>query len=567
MIPFLDSPQTIDYEELQPEVRNLLANSELCFYADQASDLYDLTWHWANTRYAASIHLRVTSLIGDALTPITNRYFASHQETILGNESIIVSKRLMAPFKSSEDRSVVWNLECQAEGDHVLRLEVAIDWGEPLTQRMVDGLLVAQRNPQAPRGMYEQSNADSTRVFGNPQARPDRLEIDDPQHAYLVYHVLINGEVQVPLLLTISDVGEQMAWSTFLGLRESDETFDKSVRTWEQTLQTGRLWTPDIHFNQAVQAGRVQAIRHLQQLRTGYAAPDRSLLNTARLVNALDSFDPTASRNLLAHFRRIAERTAGRLPSHFPLHPKAEIDDPGSSLIELNDLYLQTLGCHLRQHFDAELLKRHLEAIQLCSEAVIRNRWESAQPLTLALLAKSAQALRHALALAKLANDEVNILRWDGEIHEFERLHGEINEPQTPTRQMDWANWAAHVGWQEAPNRPWRFVDPWQGIDLAGMAVWQGIGLEMVGDALITKPAFPKEWAWWALIDLPTAQGKLRLLWDGEKLHCNLPLQSDLPVQIHQRIRVLGFDELDWNPRFELVDDEQIDRYYPKLIL
>ncbi len=573
MIPYLDSPQTIDHEVLLPALRNRLANSELHFYADNASDLYELVWPWANKSYTASIRLRVTSLIGDELSAISNRYFASHQETILGNETIIVSKRLMAPFKSSEDRSVIWNLECQAEGDHVLRLEVEIDWGEPLTQRMVDGLLVAQSNPQAPRGMYEQSNADSTRIFGNPQARPDHFEIDDPKRARLTYHVLVNGEVQVPLLLTISDVGEQMAWSTFLGLRESDETFDKSARTWEQTLQSGRLWTPDASLNQAVQTGKVLALRHLQHLRTGYAATDRSLSNSARLLQILDSFDPTASRNLLAHFRRIAERSAGRLPTHFPTHPKAEIEDAGQNLLEMNGLYLDTLASHLHHHFDAELLKRHFEAIQLCSETVIRNRWESGHSLSSEELQKSGEVLQQALRLANLAQDEANVARWQGEVQEFARLAGAtihkpaINKPAIDST-IDWQTWSTQAGWQEPLNQPWHFADPWVGIAWAGNAIWQGTGVEMEGALPQVRPNFPASWQWWALIDLPIGQGKLRLVWDGATLHSNLPILSELPRQQHLRIRILGFDELDWNPRFEFVDEgEEVERFYPKFTL
>ncbi|MFN8441048.1 MAG: hypothetical protein U0175_09775 [Caldilineaceae bacterium] len=570
---YLDSPQTIDCEALLPDTRTLLANAELRFYADNASDLYDLTWPWADAIYAASIRLRVTSLIGDELTPISNRYFASHQETILGNESIIVSKRLMAPFKSSEDRSVIWNLECQAEGDHVLRLEVEIDWGEPLTQRIVDGLLVAQHNPQAPRGLYEQSNAESTRVFGNPQARPDLYEIDDPQRARLVYHVLVNGEVQVPLLLTLSDVGEQMAWSTFLGLRESDETFDKSVHNWEETLRVGRLWTPDASLNQAVQLGRILALHNLQQFRSGYAAYDQSASNTARLIAALDTFEPTLSRNLLATFRRLAEQTSGRMPLTFPSHPKSPQSDPGTLFLHGVYTYFQSLAGHLSHQFDAELLTRHFAAIQLCSEALIRHRWEQNGTLPLEELQTCEAALRLALRFATIHQDEVSIVRWEGEVTEFQRLiaqaGGKSSAAQRPSSMpVDWIGWSTQVGWTESADRPWRFADFWRGIDLAAKAVWQGVGLDLGGANYTVQPTFPEQWSWWALLDLPTNAGKLRAVWDGNVLHSTLPIQSTYPVQVHSRIRALGFEELSWDPRFEFVDEaEAITRFYPKFDL
>ena len=124
-----------------------------------------------------------------------------------------VTKRLITPWKSPDDKALIWLLECQAEGDRLLKLEVEIDWGEPLTQRMVDGLLVAQRDPEPARGIYAQSNAESTRIFGNPHGRPDQVDIDDASRARLIYHVPVNGIVEVPLIFTVSDVGEQLALS------------------------------------------------------------------------------------------------------------------------------------------------------------------------------------------------------------------------------------------------------------------------------------------------------------------------------------------------------------------
>ncbi|MEZ4616626.1 MAG: hypothetical protein R2867_14155 [Caldilineaceae bacterium] len=175
------------------------------------------------------------------------------QELILGTgaSSYQASCR---PRQSDYDRSVIWLLDCRAEGDRLLRLDVAIDWGESLTQRMVDGLLVAQRNPGPQQGIYSQSNAELTCVFGNPDARPDRVDLDSDQHAHLVYHVLVNGMVEVPLLLAISDVGEQMAWNGFLAMRDAERAFQRSGKAWETMLKTGRLWTPNVALNQQIKA-------------------------------------------------------------------------------------------------------------------------------------------------------------------------------------------------------------------------------------------------------------------------------------------------------------------------
>lgn len=200
--PVLDQPQSFDYELMPAGAVSRLANQDLFCLADANSDALDVTWPWADALYARSIRLAISDWQDGPLMPLAVRRFPGHQETIAGAEGMIVTKRLITPWKSPDDRALIWLLECQAEGDRLLRLEVQIDWGEPLSQRLVDGLLVAQRNPEPARGIYAQSNAESTRVFGNPYGRPDEVNLDDPQRARLVYHVLINGTVEVPLLLT-----------------------------------------------------------------------------------------------------------------------------------------------------------------------------------------------------------------------------------------------------------------------------------------------------------------------------------------------------------------------------
>ena len=159
---------------------------------------------------------------------------------------------------------------------------------------MVDGLLVAQRNPGRAQGIYAQQNAESTRVFGNPHGRPSAYEFDDDGHAELVYYVLVNGIVEVPLLLAISDVGEQVAWNGFLALRDSERSFELSITAWDKVMHTGRLWTSDPRLNRAVQAGRLATVRHFHRLRTGMAPDTRRVEDVPTLLKSLDTFDVVA---------------------------------------------------------------------------------------------------------------------------------------------------------------------------------------------------------------------------------------------------------------------------------
>lgn len=543
--PILDQPQSIDWEAIAPDSRYRLANQELYFEVDANTDLCHLVWPWAGEQYVKGIRLRITAPREEPLMPMVTRFFPGHQELILGTEGVIVSKRVAVPRQSDHDRSVLWLLDCQAEGDRLLRLEVTIDWGEPLTQRIVDGLLVAQRNPGPARGIYQQSNADLTCVFGNPQARPDQINLDDEQHAHLVYHVLVNGMVEVPLVLTISDVGEQMAWNGFLALRDAERAFEISEKAWSTVLKTGRLWTPNAQVNQAIQAGKLAAFRHIQRLRTGFAASDYRPLPTPGLIDCADLVDLTLSRNLLAHLRRVAEATAGCLPTTLPLHSKEEAAAPGLEVVANNHAYLCALYNHLQHHGDGELLAAHYQAVGLCVEQLLRLRGQLTPQEQQQFAPLLNQAVTYGRQLAEQQQDGANAERWR---NAEEVLQGQP-APQTSTATR---LTRLQQNWQPKQEHPDSFTDHWQGIADSGALVWQGCGLSWQDGSLVMEPSWPAAWSWWALLDLPLSQGKLSLVWDGTTLHSTLPIQSACPVQLHQTIRARGTEETDFDLHFEL---------------
>lgn len=548
--PVLDQPQSIDWEHIAPDSVYRLANQDIYFDVDANTDLTNLVWPWAGEQYVKHIGLRVTAPREEAMMPMVTRFFPGHQELILGTEGVIVSKRVAVPRQSDHDRSVLWLLDCQAEGDRLLRLEVTIDWGEPLTQRMVDGLLVAQRNPGPARGLYQQSNADLTCVFGNPQARPDQINLDDNQRAHLVYHVLVNGMVEVPLVLTVSDVGEQMAWNGFLALRDADRAFEMSEKAWSTALKTGRLWTPNSQFNHAVQAGKLAALRHVQRLRTGFAASDHRPLHAPGLIDLTDTFDLILSRNLLAHLRRVAEATAGRLPVQLPLHNKEEPADPGADLVANNHAYLCALYRHLQRHFDAELLAAHYQAVGLCAEQLLRQREAIAPQGHQQAATLVNQAIDYARQLAEKQQDWANTARWTIEAQERNGHTGDQPETSALIARL-------LTNWQPVSERPHHFIDAWQGIAVVGAAIWQGCGITWRNETLWVEPSWPQDWSWWAILDLPLAQGKLSLVWDGETLHTTMPIQSNCPVERHDTIRARNTDELEFDLHFELQTDRE----------
>lgn len=557
--PILDQPQSIDYAELPSGPFNRLANHELICWLDADCNPHNVEWPWGNSIYARSIKMRVMDIHEGELTPLATRFFPGHQEVIAGSEGVIITKRLCVPYKTTDDRALFWLLECQAEGDRLLRVEIEIDWGEPLTQRVVDGLLVAQRNPGPARGVYQQSNAESTRVFGNPHGRPDHIDSDDPTHTHLTYHVLVNGIVEVPFIFTVSDVGEQLAWSSFLSLREVEEIFDISSRNWTRRLHAGRLWTPDPMFNLAVEHARLEAIRHLQRHRSGAAPSDRRVEHIPALVAAWDALDPVQSRNLLANLWRVAEATQGRLPAILPALPHDQAIGAPEELLITNGAYIHALAEHVRRHRTPhQFLYEHLNGVRLCADALILLRAERPSLLEQSGQRQALATCMHLAAeLATRANDEVNAARWESEGRYLMGSGGEAPDASASGFVLD--RWSELTGWRYCESHPHYFDDPWMAVRFAGESIWEGSGLYVERDTIFVEPAWlTNRYEWWALLGVTlTEERRLSLVWDGTTLHSTRPLQSSLPVLVHKRIQLLHADEFDFDPIFEMIGEDR----------
>ena len=186
---------------------------------------------------------------------------------------------------------------------------------------MVDGLLVAQSDPGEATGAHNQRNAESTRVFGAAEGRPDRVHFPTDSQAVLLYHVLVAGQVDLPLILSLSDVGEQVAWNGFLVQRDISRAFKRSLNSWHEITHRGRLWSPDAKANRTVQDAKIEAVQNLARLRSGYAPANRATDSVPALVDLFDTFAPERSRAMLDTLRRVADRTGGALPRQLPTLP------------------------------------------------------------------------------------------------------------------------------------------------------------------------------------------------------------------------------------------------------
>ena len=293
-----------------------------------------------------------------------------------------------------------------------------------------------------------------------------------------------------------------------------------------------------------MQAGKLTALQHIQRLRTGFAASDYRPHHTPALIACSDLVDVTLSRNLLAHLRRVAEATAGRLPTVLPLYNKDEPVEPGADVVANNHAYLCALYHHLQRHFDGELLSAHYQAVGLCIEQILRQREATVQQGVSQAITLMNQAVDYGRQLAEQQQDQANAVRWASSA---QAQHSQSADQTATAAQI--ARLLAN--WRPTPERPYSFTDHWQGITDSGAVIWQGCGLRWQNGVLVVEPSWPETWSWWALLDLPLAQGKLSLVWDGAILHSTLPIQSRCPVAVQQSIRARNTDETEFDLHFE----------------
>ena len=530
----LDQPQLEDYDDISEDARFPHANGELYFTADRDSDLDNLRWHWHGRAYARAIRIRIDAPIYtssgisseqlDDVLPLAVQLYPGYQETIYGVEGVIVSKRIFAPLDSYYDRSLLWMMEAQAEGDRLIQIRVEIDWGEPLEQRMVDGLLVAQSEPGEAKGAHDQRNAESTRVFGAAEGRPDLVRFPSDSQALLVYHVLVAGQVDLPLILALSDVGEQVAWNGFLVQRDIARAFKRSRNRWHDITHRGRLWSPDAQVNRTVQDAKTGAMQRLARFRAGFAPADRTIRSVAELVDLFDTFAPDRSRALLDTLRRVAERTGGALPLQLPTLPRQAIDAPDAVLPFTAAAYLSALHAHQRRHPNREWLSTHSNALAGCADGLIASSQAFSAPAAAGgsgaeTRAAARRALTAASALALTLGQRAEAARWHGAA---ERTGG-------------------RAAARPAPSEP---------------TIWERLGISADEGYLTVQRDWPDSWSWWALLNLPCSAEKeddtVSLLWDGERLHSTRPVTFDGPLAIQNQVRAFGSDEHSFDLRFRL---------------
>lgn len=509
------------------------ANPTVVAQTDPASNLVRLWSALENRTYCGAVRFQFRTFeLGrpaDRLQPMVTRFYPTYQETIYGTEGVIVAQRVFVPFRAGYSDAVCWLLDLQAEGHRLLQVDVDITWGSEkggasgVRQRYQDGLVVA----------LDRGNTHGARVFGAHGA-PTTYELVDGRRARLQYHILIEGYVHVPFILTIAPAGEQLAWNGFLALGEITLVFRDTVQQMGRALEAARVMVPAAPFNRGLEWARVTLMRSVRRGPEGLAlivagADDRvDTVACARAAEALDWLDPTLSREVLDTLQRVAQGEQGGLAAAFDLHDGTHLGSP--------DTQATAAFVHLAAH----------HAVVTGAEALTAAR-DAAERATAWLRARGAATgeVLHSLALLTGQAQDAPLPTWSP-------LPTRETEPTRlgPALARVWAAWEERV--PASTTAPGEFgpelragmaaagiIDPADveasqaGLRAASAflrAALEGVlGITpLANGTLRVHPHPPAGWPWMAALNLPHRGRHVHMILHDGTLYTDHPVETAL---------------------------------------
>ncbi len=325
-------PLSFDVDALASGAR--LANLSILAHADALSNLASLYTPDDNRQPVRHLSYRF-SLLGpgslEELTPLVSQFYPAYQETIWGTEGLILTQRVFVPYATAYERGVCWLIEVQAEGPRVLQVEVQVDVGPDAADVTVrDGLLVATMSEAASGPVV---------VFGS-TGPPTHWEALAAGRVRLFYHVLIEGEVEQPFVLSTAAASVSLAWNGFLMLTDTEQVFRETVAALDHQLAVAHVYTPDALANRGLAWARVNALRAQQRYRWGHAvaaevASDRVVVADAcRYALGASWLTPDFAGRLLDFLGRHAVNRDGGLAAEVHAAaptPRAESSVPATA--------------------------------------------------------------------------------------------------------------------------------------------------------------------------------------------------------------------------------------------
>ena len=204
--------------------------------------------------------------------------------------------------------------------------------------------------------------------------------------------------------------------------------------------------------------------------------------------------------------------------------PRQAVDAPDANLPFTADAYLSALQAHQQRHPNPEWLSTHAKALAGCANELIASSQARSVPgAPDSPNADAKEAARRALTAASALAQTL------GQCEDAARLANSVEAMQ------------GNVGTRPATSVP---------------TIWERLGISADQGNLTVRRAWPSDWNWWALLNLPHSaeqdNDEISLLWDGETLHSTRPVTFDGPLAIQSQVRAFGSDEHSFDLRFRL---------------
>ncbi len=274
----------------------------------------------------------------------------------------------------------MWLLECQAEGDRLLRIDVRDRLGrtaEPTHGRRAAGC--PGKTPSRPRASTNSRTRTAPASSATRSPGRSTIDLDDPDRAHLTYLRVGQRPSRSAAVADHQRRGRTSGVERLSGpARCRPRLRVSAVGEWNKLFcRQVALWTSDPRLNRMFQDGQLAALRGLPNgLRTGMAATDRVVVHTARIDRHLRHAGTSPKPQSVSPICAGWPKTHGRAyPGNDSVAAaRNNLPIPARQIVETTVAYITALGRHLHHHFDARSLNAHRTGSHRCADMLIAER-------------------------------------------------------------------------------------------------------------------------------------------------------------------------------------------------